>query len=82
MKIIKLLLLIVVLTSKLTIFNAEVKTTFNKKFDLTGGVVDHPADVKFSPDGRKVFLLEFSGNGLMGTLTSPLNISVCISIFF
>ncbi|MFL2894748.1 MAG: hypothetical protein ACJZ4K_00205, partial [Candidatus Pelagibacter sp.] len=39
---------------------AEVKPTFNKKFDLTGGVVDHPADVKFSPDGKKVFLLEFS----------------------
>mgnify|MGYP001201528644 CR=1 FL=1 len=82
MKIIKLLLLIVVLTSKFTILNAEVKPTFNKKFDLTGGVVDHPADVKFSPDGRKVFLLEFSsGNDtsdvelIQFTLTTPFDIS-------
>ena len=82
MKIIKLLLLIVVLTSKFTILNAEVKPTFNKKFDLTGGVVDHPADVKFSPDGRKVLLLEFSsGNDtsdvelIQFTLTTPFDIS-------
>jgi len=82
MKIIKVLLLIVVLTSKFTILNAEVKPTFNKKFDLTGGVVDHPADVKFSPDGRKVFLLEFSsGNDtsdvelIQFTLTTPFDIS-------
>ena len=82
MKIIKLLLLIVVLTSKFTILNAEVQPTFNKKFDLTGGVVDHPADVKFSPDGRKVFLLEFSsGNDtsdvelIQFTLTTPFDIS-------
>ncbi len=82
MKIIKFLLLIVVLTSKFTILNAEVKPTFNKKFDLTGGVVDHPADVKFSPDGKKVFLLEFSsGNDtsdvelIQFTLTTPFDIS-------
>ena len=75
-------MLIVVLTSKFTILNAEVKPTFNKKFDLTGGVVDHPADVKFSPDGRKVFLLEFSsGNDtsdvelIQFTLTTPFDIS-------
>ena len=82
MKIIKFLLLILVLTSKFTILNAEVKPTFNKKFDLTGGVVDHPADVKFSPDGKKVFLLEFSsGNDtsdvelIQFTLTTPFDIS-------
>ena len=54
MKIIKLFLLIVVLTSKLTILNAEVKPTFKQSFSLNG-IVNSPADVDFSPDGTKLY---------------------------
>ena len=76
------LLIIFILFFTFSNAQAEVKPTFNKKFDLTGGVVDHPADVKFSPDGKKVFLLEFSsGNDtsdvelIQFTLTTPFDIS-------
>ena len=47
-------MLIVVLTSKLTILNAEVKPTFKQSFSLNG-IVNSPADVDFSPDGTKLY---------------------------
>ena len=75
MKIIKLFLLIVVLTSKLTILNAEVKPTFKQSFSLNG-IVNSPADVDFSPDGTKIFFTSFHEDVLYQfTLTTPFDIS-------
>ena len=75
MKIIKLLLLILVLTSKFTILNAEVKPTFKQSFSLNG-IVDSPADVDLSPDGTKIFFTAFHENVLYQfNLTTAFDIS-------
>ena len=83
MKIIKVLLLIVVLTSKFTILNAEVKPTFVQSFavtDITGDDIGGPADVTLSPDGTKIHFTNFTNEAGFAflrqfTLTTPFDIS-------